>query len=206
MTFGPAPARSVGPGHAHARGSAGGASRPSSCRSCGRARAPSCACAWSRAFALLVLAKLITVQVPFFFKAVVDRLSEARRARWRCRSRRFSPMALPGCRRRRLQRAARRRLRQGRPACRRAGWSLTTFRTFQPVAALSPGAAHRRARARRRARHRRRSSSCWRHAVQRRADAVRVRARLGILLARLRWTFALVTFGRSSPMSASRSS
>ena len=27
------------------------------------------------AFALLVLAKLITVQVPFFFKAVVDRLS-----------------------------------------------------------------------------------------------------------------------------------
>ena len=82
------------------------------------------------AFALLVVAKLITVQVPFFFKAVVDRLSGPEDALSPCRSPRCSPRpGTPGGRG--LRRAARRGVRQGRRAGRTAGLAQGLRHLFQ---------------------------------------------------------------------------
>ena len=127
------------------------------------------------ALLLLIAAKLITVQVPFLFKAVVDTLSAPAGAPSPCRSRPARLRSRPPVRLR-VQRAARCDLRQGRRDRRAPGVAAGVQPPVQPLAALSPGAAHGRACARDRARRHSDHLPARHRAVQHRPDPVRVRA------------------------------
>ena len=127
------------------------------------------------AFALLVVAKLITVQVPFFFKAVVDRLSEPDGALLALPLAALLAYGLA-----RLSAAGFNELRNaifakvGQRAARRV--SLKVFQhMFDCRCAFTWSGAPAGSRGSR-ARHRRDRLPARRYAVQRRADAVRVRA------------------------------
>ena len=127
------------------------------------------------ALVLLIAAKIITVQVPFLFKAIVDGLSEPEGALLALPLAALLAYGLA-----RLSAAGFSELRDAvfakvaETAGRRV--SLRVFsHLFTPVAPLPPGAAHRRARARDRARCRGDHLPARHRPVQHRPDPVRVR-------------------------------